>query len=154
MASRFDQGRNPTDYMQPPYSRLYNLFNKAGLEGKLTSFEPFFVAADPEAEKIAWWQGEEATAIACKNMGGWTSWYCSLPITKEAVLREVLRRGGAHIYAEGGDTLHSGGGILLVHTASGGNRRITLRNGVAVDLALAPCSTVILDNTTGEVLMQ
>ena len=60
---------------------------------------------------------------------------------------------GAHIYAADGDTLHSGGGILLVHTASGGNRRITLRNGVAVDLALAPCSTVILNSSTGEVLL-
>jgi hypothetical protein len=154
MASCFDQGRSPVDYMDPSYNRLYNQFNKTGQEGKLPPFDPFFVVADPEAEKIAWWQGEESTAIACKNMDGWTSWYCSLPITDEAVLREVLRRGGAHIYAEDGDPLHSGNGILLAHTASGGNRRITLRNGVAVQLQLAPCSTVILDNTTGEVLLR
>jgi hypothetical protein len=153
MASCFDRGRSPVDYMEPSYSRLYNQFHKDGQEGKLTIFEPFFVVTDPAAEKIAWWQGQAATAIACKKMEGWTSWYCSLPITDEVMLREVLRRGGAHIYAEDGDTLHSGGGILVLHTASGGNRRITLRNGMAVELQLAPCSTVILDNSTGEALL-
>jgi hypothetical protein len=93
------------------------------------------------------------TAIAFRKMENWTSWYCSMPLTDENILREVLRPSGAHIYSEDGDTLHSGNGIMMDHTLSGGDRKIRLKNGIVKELKLVPKSTVLLDNSTGEVLM-
>ena len=55
---------------------------------------------------------------------------------------------------EEGDTLHSGNGVMLVHTLAGGDRKIRLRSGKVVGLRLAPRSTVILDNGSGEVLLE
>jgi hypothetical protein len=39
------------------------------------------------------------------------------------------------------------------HTLSGGDRKIRLKNGIVKELKLVPKSTVLLDNSTGEVLM-
>lgn len=61
---------------------------------------------------------------------------------------------GKYRYNEQGDVIYSGNGILTVHTKEYGNRRITLRNGKQVVLTLAPRSTVLLDNQTGEILLQ
>jgi hypothetical protein len=49
---------------------------------------------------------------------------------------------------------HEGGGLLILHTKSGGAKRIALRNRKTIELETTPESTVYLDAGTGAVLLQ
>jgi len=60
-----------------------------------------------------------------------------------ALLRHIFQAAGAHVWSDGGDVLHSGNGVLFVHTLTGGPRRLRLRNGKLVSIELAPRSTTL-----------
>ena len=51
------------------------------------------------------------------------------------------------------DATSVGDGLLMVHTLTGGPRRLRLPGGPAVDLVLPPRSTTVLDAATGAVLL-
>lgn len=94
----------------------------------------------------------EDAAIAVTRGPTHTSWFFSLPPTRAQVFRHFFRQCGVHIYNECDDSLLEGSGLLVVHTAEGGRRTLTMRDGTRVDLDLDPAETVVLDSTTGEVL--
>jgi hypothetical protein len=96
--------------------------------------------------------GLAAFAKKARNDGG-TTWYSALPINNSRTWRELFREAGAHVYQDDDDVLHSGNGVLWIHTAIGGDRKLTLRNGKQVALKLSPRSTTILDNETGALLL-
>lgn len=130
----------------------------AGLRryGMHQGFAPFFV---PDLERDAaiccagtLCGGTEA-ALAYKQEEDCTVWYSSLAVTDAVVLREIFRKAGAHVYVDSGDIVYAGGGILLLHTASGGHKTVALRSGRAVQLEISPNATVFLDEETGGVIL-
>lgn len=95
----------------------------------------------------------EGGAFGRKRFAEHTAWLCSFPIRSPDVLREVLRQAGAHIIGQANDVYHYGADMLCIHTADGGARALTLPNGRTLTLTLRPRSTVVLDGTTGALLI-
>ncbi|HIJ64741.1 MAG TPA: hypothetical protein HPP77_02215 [Candidatus Hydrogenedentes bacterium] len=115
---------------------------------------PTFQVVDPDAEVLGYYGGSREVALARKQVGETTVWYSALPLKNPLVLREIFRQGGAHIYNERNDALHAGGGVLWLHTETGGARMLKLRNGAQVSMDLPPWTTVILDADSGDYLLK
>jgi hypothetical protein len=115
---------------------------------------PTFQVVDPEAEVLGYYGGSVEVALARKEVNGATVWYSALPLKHPPLMREIFRQSGAHIYNEKNDVISAGGGVLWIHTETGGSRTLALRNGTHVELALDPWSTVILDGESGEILLK
>jgi hypothetical protein len=98
--------------------------------------------------------GTDYTAFARKAQKQYTSWYLSLPPAEPDLWRSVFRAAGAHIYNNSGDVFYTGSGLLVVHTATGGNRMIRLKNGQEVNVDLQANSTTVLEAQTGKILLQ
>lgn len=78
------------------------------------------------------------------------TWFASAPPLGWAQWREIFAAAGAHLWAEGGEVIHCGGGLLLLHSKAGGERRLTLRGGRTVAMTLPAKSSAIVDVETGE----
>ena len=115
---------------------------------------PTFQVLDGEAEPLGYYVGSREVAMARKKVNGADVWFCALLLRHPSVMREIFRRGGAHIYDERNDVLHAGGPVLWVHTETGGKRVLKLRNGKQVEMDLVPWSTVVLDADSGKPLMR
>jgi hypothetical protein len=114
---------------------------------------PLFHVFDTGAESLGYYGGSQEIALARKTDNGITVWYSALPLKNPALLREIFRQGGAHIYNEKNDAFHASTDIAWIHTETGGNRNIRLRNGRILSFDLAPWSTVVFDAQTGEILL-
>lgn len=117
------------------------------------SFSPFFVVDDASATTLGTLDGTGHTVLARKRHRDHTSWYCSLPPLDDALLGHIFREAGAHMYLPPGDVVHAGGGILCLHTQSGGARDVALRNGERLRLTLPPRSTSLFDSDSGAKLL-
>lgn len=116
---------------------------------------PVFRVEDESVEAFGYYGGSRDVALARKTLdSGAVTWYCALPLKNPAVMREIFRSAGAHIYSEKNDPLHIGGGILAIHTETGGPRRLSLPGGRVVEADLEPWSTTIYDLETGETLLK
>jgi hypothetical protein len=124
----------------------YNVQNKA--------VNPLLVVQDNRATTLGVIAGTDYTAFARKAQKQYTSWYFSLPPAEPDLWRSVFRAAGAHIYNNSGDVFYTGSGLLVVHTATGGNRMIRLKNGQEVNVALKANSTTVLEAETGKILLQ
>lgn len=113
--------------------------------------DPLPIVTDEKARTLGRIGG--STGFARKEMRGWTSWFLSIPVNDVAVWRYLLKESGAHLYAEEGDIMYAGNGMLVVHTARGGARRIKLVDDRTIDMILPANSTTVLDARTGEKLM-
>ena len=116
---------------------------------------PLFAVTDPDAEAIATYAQTGEVAVARKTLADHTAWYLALPSKDPTMLRTLLHRTPAHRYTtEATDVMYAGNGIVLLHSVTGGDRTVTLRNGTTVDLFLpsAP-TTLLLDAETGESLL-
>ena len=113
---------------------------------------PCFSVNDPEAETVATFRVSGKSAAAVKKHSHATDWFFSLPPCSPVILRELFRQAGAHLYNEDGDALSCGGGLLSIHTVSGGPRKVTLRDGRTLELRLQPASTTVIDTDSGDVL--
>jgi hypothetical protein len=112
--------------------------------------DPLLAVEDPDATALGVIEGGNAVGLARKKLDHYTSWYSSVPLRGPELLRYVLRETGAHIYSDGGDTVHAGSGIVCVQTAEGGPRTLRLRNGKTIKIDLPADSTTVLDAETGE----
>jgi hypothetical protein len=115
--------------------------------------DPLFAVDDPDAAAIGRFVDTGQTAIASREYDDHTAWYVALPSRQPDPLRYILGQTGAHVYVGGADLVYGGGGLLVLHTASGGRRTLTLRDGTTlpVDLPDGP-ATVFVDAETGTVL--
>ena len=66
---------------------------------------------------------------------------------------EILKASPAHLYTGRDDIVHAGGGLVLIHTKSGGPRQIRLRTGQTLDVTLPANHSLLLDAETGEDLL-
>lgn len=105
---------------------------------------PCFAVADAEAEPLAFY-GSGSCAAARKG-DQW--YYASLSVTPEQA-SQFIDAAGAHRYTDSGEPVLAGAGLVAMHTCTGGERTVTLRNGKVLQLTLAPQTTVILDAETG-----
>ncbi len=80
-------------------------------------------------------------------------WFATAPPLSFPQWREIFQAAGAHPYVDGGEIIHAGAGLVLIHTKDGGNRRVTFRGGMAHDLKLPPKASWLFDSTTGERLL-
>ena len=104
---------------------------------------PLLYVADPGVTELgrAWHNNIKTTkpAFAVKKMPDWTSVYCSVPALPTAVIRNIARAAGAHIYVDNDDFLAANNWLLTVCAASDGSRTIRL-----------PKSATVVDALTGE----
>ena len=121
--------------------------------GKPKRFQPNFAVSDSVARCVARYDVTGDCAGAVRALDGHTAWYFALPPADPVALRAIVRQAGAHIYAEGNDSLQAGSGLITLHSGEGGQRRVTLRSGTELELTLMPCSTAVLDAETGESLL-
>jgi hypothetical protein len=92
--------------------------------------------------------GEPAGAVRRGN-----TWFATVPPADPAAWREIFRAAGAHLYVETGDIIHAGGGLVLLHTKSGGARELKLRGGRAVQVQMPPKSSWVFDAQSGAKLL-
>ncbi len=111
---------------------------------------PVFHVVDEAAVSLGYYAGSRRVALARKSVNCVDTWYCAMPLRNPSVMREIFRAAGAHIYNQKNDALHVGGGLLCLHTETGGRRDITLRSGKKVVLELEPWSTQFVDMDSGD----
>lgn len=80
-------------------------------------------------------------------------WFASAPPLPWAEWRRIFTAAGAHLYVDGGDIVHAGGGIVLIHSKDGGQRTIRMRSGRGGPMTLPPKSSLLFDAETGEHLL-
>ncbi|MCS7061802.1 MAG: hypothetical protein RMN25_11650 [Anaerolineae bacterium] len=115
---------------------------------------PCFVVDDPQAIAVAWESRDRAVTVARKDGSEWVSWFCTLPLTDPKVLNAILRYCGVHTYqSEGGDLVQDGNGILLFHSATPGEKKLSLRNGKTIEFVAPKHCTALFDSTTGTRLL-
>jgi len=81
------------------------------------------------------------------------TWFAADPPIQMTDWRKIFQAAGAHLYIDGGEIIHAGGGVVLVHTKGGGQRRLAFRNGKTLELTLPPKSSWLFDAATGERLL-
>jgi len=122
---------------------------------------PRFTSDDPEAKVLGNLAGLDKPGLVVKKQpDGWTSVYSSAPILPAALLRNIARAAGCHIYSDAGDVVVAGKGILSIYAPGGGIRTVRLpqkskvidllenktilEQGTEFPLTVAPNTTVLL----------
>jgi hypothetical protein len=116
------------------------------------SIQPLFAVDDKDAVSYGTIEGTNKSGFARKRMNDYTSWFVSIAPADVSVWRYILQQSGAHLYDTAGDVLYAGNGVLTIHTARGGNRKIELKNGKRISIDLKPNSTTVLNENTGAVI--
>ena len=73
-------------------------------------------------------------ALAVKNFSNWTSIYSSVLALPAKLLRNIAVSSGVHLFTDKADYVTANKGILSIHCASDGKRKITLRSDQPVYL--------------------
>ncbi|MCY7350033.1 MAG: hypothetical protein LH606_05125 [Cytophagaceae bacterium] len=122
---------------------------------KKGTVQPLAQLRDPKAATLAVYEGTNAVALTMKKEKTFTTYFCTLPLRAPELWRAIFSRAGVHLYVETNDVIHAGGGLLTLHTKTGGPKHVRLGNGKSVELNLPDgAATVVLDAATGAVLMQ
>ena len=115
----------------------------------LEVFDPAFAVEDADATVLARYE-DGAVAGAMRAYEDYTTATFQLPPTDPAVLRELWRQAGVHVYSEGGEALLVGGGMVVVTKPKGGAISLTLKNGRKIADSFPCATTAVYDETTGE----
>lgn len=121
---------------------------------------PQFWSNDPKATTLGKLAGLDKPGLVMKKQDGWTSVYSSAPIIPAALIRNIVKAAGGHVYSDANDVVYANRNTLVVYAPAGGTRTIHLpqkarvtnlldKTVVAKDvtefpLTLEPNSTVIL----------
>jgi len=107
--------------------------------GTESSVGPVFFADDPRAVVLGRLQGSGQAAFAARDHDTWRSVYLSMLNFGPALLRNLSRFSGAHVWIESDDVLFANRSMLCLHTSSAGEKLIRL-----------PCPAVVTDLWSGE----
>jgi len=107
---------------------------------------PRFYGNDPGAQTLGKLAGVDKPGLVVKKQAGWTSVYSSAPILPAALLRNIARAAGCHIYSDAGDNVYASRSFLGVYAPGGGSRILRLpRRSRVLDLLE---DKVLADNVT------
>ena len=96
---------------------------------------PRFYGADAAATVLGRLAGLDRPGLLVKAQSGWTSVYSSAPILPAALLRNIARAAGCHVYSDAGDVIYANRDFLAVYAPAGGERKIHLpRSARVIDL--------------------
>jgi len=83
-------------------------------------------ADDPEARVVGRLVDSRRPGMVVKSADGWTSIYSAAMQFPPALLRNIARSAGVHIWLDSDDALYTDGQYVGVHAASEGVKRLTL----------------------------
>jgi hypothetical protein len=109
----------------------------ASLRRDLPGFRisPRFYGDDPGAQTLGKLAGLDKPGLVVKKQVGWTSVYSSAPILPAALLRNIARAAGCHIYSDAGDNVYASRGFLGIYAPGGSSRILRLpRKSRVIDL--------------------
>jgi hypothetical protein len=108
-------------------------------------FYPLFYVDDPKATTLGWGGDvhNSRPAFAVKQMAGWTSVYCSVPVLPPTVIRNIAREAGVHIYSDLDDCVAANSWLLTLCASCDGRRTVQL-----------PRKATVVDAMTGAVVSQ
>jgi hypothetical protein len=93
---------------------------------------PVFFVADPRAVVLGRLRDGGQPAFAARDHGTWRSVYLSMLNFGPALLRNLARFAGAHVWIDSDDVLFANRSMLCLHTASAGEKVIRLPRPAAV----------------------
>jgi hypothetical protein len=108
-----------------------------GLKRDLPGFRinPRFTGDDRAAAVLGKLAGIDKPGLVVKKQAGWTSVYSGAPIVPAALIRNIARAAGCHIYSDANDVVYASRSVLGVYAPAGGTRTIRLpRKARVVDL--------------------
>lgn len=107
---------------------------------------PRFYGDDPGAQTLGKLAGVDRPGLVVKKQSGWTSIYSSAPVLPAALLRNIARAAGCHIYSDAGDNVYASRSFLGIYSPQGGARTLRLpRRARVIDLLE---DKVLADNVT------
>lgn len=109
------------------------------------AYAPQFLIDDPYADALGL-REDGTVALAARDFGSWKSVYSAAPIMPAALLRNVARYAGVHLYVPPGVVCNANGPFLLIHQGYGG------LNPLPVQLPVV--ATRITDLYTGEIVAE
>lgn len=107
------------------------------LERDLPGFNisPRFWGDDAGAKVLGRLSGLDRPGLLVKEQSGWTSVYSSAPILPAALLRNIARAAGCHIYSDANDVVYANSNFISIYAPKAGVRTIRLpRAARVVDL--------------------
>jgi hypothetical protein len=102
---------------------------------------PWCYGNDPEAAVLGYLTGSAEPGLLLKHMAEWTSVYSAAAPIPPALLRNLAKFAGVHVYLDTDDIVHANASFLSVTTNSGGPRTIRL-----------PRACDVVDTSTGMVI--
>lgn len=124
-----------------------------GTQHRFGALDPIRTIIDPDVEVLGRFSNDGAVCCARKRFSTHQVVYCATPLLGTSAYREIFREAGCHLYQERDEPIWANDRLVMLHTAAGGDRRLALRNGLEVRVHLPGPSTVVLDASTGEVLL-
>lgn len=106
----------------------------------------------PPEQVVGRW-ADGSVSAAWRRDADATWWTFAVPPVAPALVRALGRRAGCHVVNDHDDATAVGDGLLLVHSLTGGPRRLRLPAGPTIEILLPPRSTTVLDAETGSVLL-
>ncbi len=94
--------------------------------GPVRELAPRFVPDDPASVVWGTYADTGEPALVVKQMKGWRSVYCPTANLPWAVLNQIYREAGVHLYCETGDNLAVNRSWLSLHAATPGTKRLRL----------------------------
>jgi hypothetical protein len=96
------------------------------LGAQRVTVSPIFYADDPEARIAGRMVDGKQPGLVVKRMDGWTSVYSGAMQLPQALMRNIARAAGVHVWIETDDALYTDGQYLGLHAATDGPKTLTL----------------------------
>ena len=93
---------------------------------------PMPVVQDEEATHLSYLLTSGFPAVSVKKMEGYTSVYYNSKSIPSAILREIARFAGCHIYIETDEVIYAGRNYLTVHADHTGERKLSFPRPVSL----------------------
>jgi hypothetical protein len=90
---------------------------------------PMFYADDPGARVAGRLLGSGRPGLVVKPMDGWTSIYSAAMHLPPALIRNIVRAAGVHVWIETDDAIYADNQFVGLHAATDGTKRIHLPAG-------------------------
>ncbi len=85
---------------------------------------PLFYSDDPDAQVLGSFLTSGKPALTVKQTDGFTSVFCGAKFLSSALVRNIARAAGCHIYCDSDDVLYANENFVVFHAASGGSKTL------------------------------